>query len=126
MDVFVTPEMSNLAKLSAICLGGPIGGYEAIGTLKIPNLQQLDLYFNGHYRDQHLPDQLLPIFSPGALSSLTKLEIRSFALFEQVDALPWHVTTHKESAKNTTIRHFSATSPASQRKKDRCCTVGQS
>ena len=100
MDVLVTPGMSNLTKLSALHLSGTMGNYEAIGTFKFPDLQQLVLRFGGVSQDQDLPEPVLPLFNTGGLLGLTKLEIGSSILFEQVDALPRHVTIHKECAFN--------------------------
>ena len=86
MDIFVTPDLSKLTKLSAIRLSGPLSGYEAIDTLTAPDLQELVLCFDNTYGDQHLPEPVLPLFNTGSLTSLTKLEIDSFAHFRQVDA----------------------------------------
>ena len=97
--MLVTPGLSNLTKLSAIHLLGPISGYKAIGTFLAPDFQQLDLYFSGPIDDPDLQDPILPLFNTGGLTSLTKLEIGSFAHFEQVDALPWQLTIQIGSAK---------------------------
>ena len=84
----MTPELSKLTKLSAIHLSGPVGGYEVLGTFKLPDLQQLFLLFNGSYEEQRLPDPVLPLFNTGAFSGLTKLEISSIVQFGQVEVLP--------------------------------------
>ena len=89
MGILVTPELSNLTKLSAIRLSGPLGSYEVIGTFPAPHLQQLVLCFDELYRDELLPDPVLPLFETGALVGLTKLEISSYAVFGQVDTLPY-------------------------------------
>ena len=82
MDIFVMPDWSKLAKLSSIHVSGLLGGYEAIGTVPAPDLQQLVLHFEGPCEDQDLPDPVLPLFNTGALSSLTRLEISSSVHFK--------------------------------------------
>ena len=99
MDIFVTPELTKLSKLSAIHLSGPLGGYEAIGTFPAPNLQELVLCFDELYADRLLPDPVLPLFNTGALVGLTKLETSSYAVFRQVDTLTWHMMTYTECAR---------------------------
>ena len=104
----MTPELSKLTKLSAIHLSGPMSDYEVIGTFTAPDLRQLVLYFdntNGDL-DQQLPDPVLPLFNTGSLTSLTKLEIDSFAHFRQVDALPWCLAIDTESAFNWWFEHI--------------------
>ena len=104
MGISLTSELSNLTKLSAIHLSGPIGGYEAIGTFEVPDLQQLVLLFNGTFDDDRpLPDPVLPLFNQGRLTSLTKLEIGSDEHFKQVGALCCHLSFHTEST-TTKIR----------------------
>ena len=95
--IFVTPQLSNLAKLSAIHLSGSISGYEAIGTFPAPDLQELVLCFDNTFYEQPLPDPILPLFNTGTLLGLTKLDIASFAQFRQVDALPLHLISETES-----------------------------
>ena len=111
MDIFITPEFSNLAKLSAIHLSGLLGGYKAIGTIQAPDLKQLVLHFGGPCEDQELPNPVLPVFITGILVSLTKLEIGSFVHFAQVDVLPQHLTSHIESAFKANLV-FCAVSPS--------------
>ena len=97
MGILVTPGLSNLTKLSAIHLSGPLGSYEVIGTFPGPHLQQLVLCFDELYGDELLPDPVPPLFNTGALVGLTKLEINSYTMFRQVDILPWHLTLRADS-----------------------------
>ena len=113
MDIFVAPELSNLTKLSVIHLSGSIGGYEAIGTFSVPDLQELVIFFNGNYKDHDLPNPVLPLFDVGALVSLTKLELDSFAQFSQVSTLPWHSATFTQSTSRGKVAFSSRPQSAS-------------
>ena len=115
MAILLTPGMSNLAKLSAIHLLGPIGGYSTIGTLKAPDLQELVLDFDGFGHDHDVANPVLPLFETGALTGLTKLEISSFMHFRQVNVLPWHLAIDSEGAFSSSLMFrvlLSATSPS--------------
>ena len=90
----MTPEWSNLTKLSVLHLSGDLGGYDAIGTFSVPDLKQLVLHIDAEYQGIHdppLPDSALPLFDTAALCSLTKLEISSAPWVKQVNVLPWHL-----------------------------------
>ena len=82
LEFLLTPELSNLSKLSAIHVCGPVEDYEPIGT--ITNLQQLTLHIDSCYRDLEMPDPLPPICETGSLTRLTRLEIGSCMELEQV------------------------------------------
>ena len=87
------PEASNLSDLSALHLAGPIKHYKAIETMR--NLRELTVVFGNESEDLWFPVPEPPLFSSGALSRLSWLQINSGNELDfeteliKVNALSW-------------------------------------
>ena len=79
--------MSNFSKLSAVRMSGSLDDYKPVGT--IPNLQQLNMEFYGDPED--FLDPLPAVCDTGSLTRLTRLEIGSCLVLQQVRILSWHL-----------------------------------
>ena len=78
----LTPEMSKLSNLSALCISYSIEDYGPTGSLL--NLQELTMSIDGSCCSLNVPFPAASLFKIGALTRLTKLEISSCEVLGQV------------------------------------------